>query len=165
MYFRFNLFTLTVLYFVAFVSSNFSIKTGDKIVYYKPPATFGDISAIAIAAVIKVMPGDWPVLLSIGHTIPSIHMVKKVVPGFPDLPPPITSSSDSDDAIPNSPGFRPLEEYHLVFGGNGNAVSPHRAIGKAFHKSLRERIAKMRRETIRDGGIFFDDFFNRISAK
>ena len=149
----------TVLYFSAFVSSIFSIKTGDKIVYFKPPATLGDLSEIAIAVVAKVMPGEWPVFLSTDDTIQSTYMVKKSVRGYPDLPPPQTSSSDSDDERPNCPGFRPLDVYHLIFGGDVRVISAHRAIGATFWKAACHRIDKMRQQSISKGGLLLEDAF------
>ena len=145
----------------ALAHPNFTIKTGDSIVYYEPPFAFGVLEAIQIARVTKVQAGNWPVLLSTGHTIPHNWMIKKVVTGFPDLPPPATSSSESDEARPpNAPGFRPLDLYHLIFGGTGTALSPLRAARRNFYKALGERLEQERRRSLKTGDLFLGDIFN-----
>ena len=145
----------------AFVHSNFTIKTGDSIVYYEPPFAFGVLEAIQIARVTKVQAGNWPVLLSTGHTIPHNWMIKKVVTGFPDLLPPATLSSESDEARPpNTPGFRPLDMYHLIFGGTGTALSPLRAARRNFYKALGERLEQERLRSVKKRDLFLGDMFN-----
>ena len=131
------------------------LKVGDIVCYYECPGTAGDPDWLRTDTITAVVRDEFPLRFLHGCPYHPDGLMKKVPPGYST--PPSSEAGSDDESIPTDIKFRVLSQYHLVYGGTGQACG--RIIkNDATIKDVGVHVAE--RTIAGDGGIVCKDLFN-----
>ena len=97
------------------------LKVGDIVRYWEYPCTVGDPSGLRTNIVTAVVRDEYPIHFKHGCPYHPDGLMKKVPPGYST--PPVSEADSDAESRQTDIKFRVLSQYHLVYGGSGQACA------------------------------------------